>query len=385
MRTTFFFFAMLASMAASATVKVTPISTDYTAQKVTFKVEWTNSPSAPYNNRVWVWIDFCPITGTTPGGFAPSTITGATITSGSGNISGLTGRGFFITGSTTNAGTTVTATLNPVPTGKFNWCVYGSGYPPNVTLENETYTFKGSTDFIVSSHAQPITTKTIAKSNLTVNSSSTFTDATGCPGIGSLYCPYTGSDLYMDATHLCQQRASGAKNWEAYIKDSRDSRLYRIVLMPDQKWYMAQNLNYRGVTYYCYDNNSSNCNETNGVWYYNNPPVTSSLCPSGWILPSCKNWNDLISGFNMTNADMKSTTCSGVDTYGMTAMCVGFYNGNDYSWSSRGIVDRWIAPETRQSALHVYNYGSYAITCDCSHNGCATRTDYDTVRCSRQL
>ena len=69
MKTKLFFFAMLASVAASATVKVTPMSTDYAAQKVTFKVEWTNSPSAPYNNCVWVWIDFCPINGTTPGRF----------------------------------------------------------------------------------------------------------------------------------------------------------------------------------------------------------------------------------------------------------------------------------------------------------------------------
>ena len=385
MKKIIFLFVLLASMTASATVTVTPLGVDYATQKVTFKVEWTNSPIAPYNNRVWIWIDFCPITGTTPGSFAPATITGTTITSGSGSISGLTGRGFFIAGSATNSGTTITATLNPVPAGKFNWCVYGSDYPPNVTFDEGTYTFKGTTDFIVSNPAQTLTTKTIAKANLTVTSSSTFTDPTGYPGIGSLYCPYTGSDLYMDATHLCQQRASGAKNWEAYIKDSRDSRLYRIVLMPDQKWYMAQNLNYRGVTYYCYDNNSSNCNETNGVWYYNNPPVTSSLCPSGWILPSCQNWNNLISGFGMTNADVKSTTCSGVDTYGLTAMCLGIYNGNNNSWSYQGEFERWIVPETHQSALHIYNYGSYAISCECSHIGCVTRTDYDTVRCSRQL
>ena len=89
MKTILFFLAILASVVASATVKVTPISTDYASQKVTFKVEWTNSPNAPYNNRVLVWIDFCPITGTTPGGFSPATITGATITSGSGSTNTL--------------------------------------------------------------------------------------------------------------------------------------------------------------------------------------------------------------------------------------------------------------------------------------------------------
>ncbi|MDR3132625.1 MAG: hypothetical protein LBU42_01205, partial [Prevotellaceae bacterium] len=62
-----FLLAMLASVAASAIVTVTPISTNYTVPPtVTFKVEWTNTPTAPYNSRVWVWVDFCSITGTTP-------------------------------------------------------------------------------------------------------------------------------------------------------------------------------------------------------------------------------------------------------------------------------------------------------------------------------
>ncbi|MDR2359604.1 MAG: hypothetical protein LBD87_07405, partial [Prevotellaceae bacterium] len=56
-----FLSAMLASVAASATVTVTPLSTDYAAKKVTFSVSWTNSPTAPYNNRVWVWVDLCPV------------------------------------------------------------------------------------------------------------------------------------------------------------------------------------------------------------------------------------------------------------------------------------------------------------------------------------
>ncbi|MDR3132727.1 MAG: hypothetical protein LBU42_01720 [Prevotellaceae bacterium] len=61
MKKIFFLLAMLASVAANATVKVTPFSTDYSTNKVTFKVEWTGTP---YNHHVWVWVDFCPIAGT---------------------------------------------------------------------------------------------------------------------------------------------------------------------------------------------------------------------------------------------------------------------------------------------------------------------------------
>ena len=195
MRTKFFFFAMLASVAANATVKVTPISTDYSAQKVTFKVEWTNSPSAPYNNRVWVWIDFCPISGVTPGGFAPATVTGATITSGSGSTSTLNGRGFFITGSTTNSGTTVTATLNPVPSGKFNWCVYGSDYPPNAIINGSSYTLKGTPPFIVNG-----TNLGAGVTSYSGGCITSITDATGCPGLFPL--PTTTS-LSANPTSIC--------------------------------------------------------------------------------------------------------------------------------------------------------------------------------------
>ncbi|MDR3134211.1 MAG: hypothetical protein LBU42_09395 [Prevotellaceae bacterium] len=295
----FFLLAMLIGVAASATVTVTPLSTDYSTNKVTFKVEWTNTPSAPYNNRVWVWIDFCPVTGTTSANsFSTATISNPAKTGGNGTVTNATERGFFIEYAAANAGTTVTATLSNA-SGKFNWCAYGSDYPPNVTLEKGTYTFKGTTDFIVSNPAQTVTTATIPQASLTVTASSTFTDATGCPGIGSLYCPYTGSDLYMDATHLCRQRPSGAQNWEAWIKDTRDNELYRIVKMPDNKWWLAQNVklaSYNGKTA---GTTSSNCakdecgriysrDETIGAWGGSNGfgANIQGICPNGWLLPS---------------------------------------------------------------------------------------------------
>jgi uncharacterized protein (TIGR02145 family) len=57
-------------------------------------------------------------------------------------------------------------------------------------------------------------------------------------------CPYTGDDLV-----ACGRRVGGAKNWEAYVQDPRDCRIYRVVQMPDGKWWFAQNLNYQdGLT-----------------------------------------------------------------------------------------------------------------------------------------
>ena len=166
-------FALLASITASATVTVTPLSVDYSTQKVTFSVSWTGTAA---NNRVWVWVDLCPITGTTPGTFAKAVISGAAATAGSMDAATLNGRGFYVT---TNP-STVTATLSNA-TGQFNWCAYGSDYPPNATMANGTYTLKGSPPFKITYNGSS-NIETSDKS-FTLGCMASITDATGCPGI----------------------------------------------------------------------------------------------------------------------------------------------------------------------------------------------------------
>jgi hypothetical protein len=517
MKKLFFLFSMLTSITASAIATVTPISADYANQKVTFKVEWN---SAPYNNRVWIWIDFCSICDITPGSFSPATITGATITSGSGSINGLTGRGFFITGSTTNSGTTITATLHPVPAEKFNWCAYGSDYPPNATMNNGTYTLKGSSPFIING----TTTLGAGVKSFSGTCITALTDATGCPGVinnnftpgsittasyytcinvagtatsvataptgsgnyayqwtvsyntgtastisgataanytppatatagtyrymrqvkdnlcataytnstgtvtrtvytsltigainssstfvrtgvipaaitsntnassggGVTYrwvrtgtsnatytgntaghsfsaaevntagtwtyyrevrdntcntttwsrssgsykltvitCPYTGSDLYIDATHLCQQRTSGAKNWEAYIKDSRDNQIYRITQFSDNTWWFADDLAIAGKSV-------ATCN---GKKYYDGANQPS--CPSGWNIPNrdqhVNRWTKFLTddyGAPLTDGDYYAQTgtvgytvgCGSADRPRVDLVCAGCVN-----------------------------------------------------------
>jgi uncharacterized protein (TIGR02145 family) len=279
----FFFSVMLATIATHAAVTVTPLTADYNNQTVTFRVAYSNA----YNNQVWVWIDFCPVAGVTPSGsFAPATITFATIVSGSGTISGLNGRGFFVGGNATNSGTTVTATLNPVPAGQFNWCAYGSDYPPNVLANtNGSYTLVGTPPFTLiaaDGTTKQTVGKTIAISVVTVTPS-TITDITGYPG---LWCPYTGSDLVMDATHRCTQRQSGAKNWEAWIKDARDNQIYRIAQLSTGLWTMDDYLNYNHSSAYT----GTRCTYADLLRMeyvrYLLAATYASLCPTGWRLPS---------------------------------------------------------------------------------------------------
>jgi hypothetical protein len=277
MKQFFFLLTMLASVIANAQVThVDPIGANYTNQTVSFRVRWNaGTRDATHLSKVWVWVDYIIVNSnnTTSG----NTWTRATVSSASPTASvsydGSNRKGFWLQGNSGSYSATVTVQLN-ITASKFNWCAYASDYPPNVTLNKGTYTFKGTTNFLVNSHVQPLTSKTITKVNLTVDLSSTFTDATGCPGIGSLYCPYTGSDLYMDATHLCRQRSSGAQNWEAYIQDARDNKIYRITQYSDDSWWMADALSIS-------DKRVGICN---GFSFYDgrNKPD----CPIGWILPT---------------------------------------------------------------------------------------------------
>ncbi|MDR0694888.1 MAG: hypothetical protein LBF81_06285 [Prevotellaceae bacterium] len=496
MKKIIFLFAIFANVAASATVTVTPLSTDYAAKKVTFKVEWTNTPTAPYSNRVWIWIDFCPVNGVTPQSFSTATIASPTITSGNGTITNITARGFFIEHGATNAGTTVTATLSNALTGKFNWCAYGSDYPPNATINNGTYTLKGTPPFTINTS---ITENGASYSGGCITS---LTDKTGCPGIinhpfsagainssstmirtnaipaaitsntaassggGFTYrwvrsgtssatyadnnaghsfassevntagtwtyyrevrdntcatttwsrsagsyvltvitCPYTGSDLYLTSSYLCQQRTSGAKNWQAYIRDSRDSEIYRIVLMPDGKWWLAQNVKYAGTgetitvggctkelcgRWYTYVQSKAAHGGTSG-----DGENIQGVCPNGWVLPALNNWQTMFQSISTSNTIIcqslrqLSSSCTPInDTYGWAAGKNHHYKrpdgqlfGGEIWWANEATTpcasqidqQNWVG-----SACNVVQH----FTFDGSHQAAVQAV---AVRCFRQL
>jgi hypothetical protein len=167
-----FFLLLLLLLGAgglSAAVTVTPLSVDYDRQQVTFRVAWSGTAA---NNRVWVFVDLCPVAGATPGTFEKAVISGATATAGSIDPASLNGRGFYVI---TNP-STVTANLSNA-TGKFNWCAYGSDYPPNaVDNSGGGYDLKGTPPFILNGS---IEWSSYTYSGGTIN---TLTDATGCPG-----------------------------------------------------------------------------------------------------------------------------------------------------------------------------------------------------------
>ena len=141
----------------------------------------------------------------------------------------------------------------------------------------------------------------------------TATATNGCPdasasGTITVKCPYTGDDLYMADTYACQQRTTGAENWEAWIQDTRDDKIYRIVLMPNNEWWFADYLDYEPsdiTTKVLFD-----------LRYYTAWPD----CPAAWTVWDVAKAKSLIKTYGDTNlSKVKSTT-----TWNAT------YAGNDY-------------------------------------------------------
>jgi hypothetical protein len=270
------FFPLWEVVGLFAQATVTPISVNYDLQEVTFRVAW-NAATAPAN-RVWVWVDFCSVAGTTPGSFTPATISPVFVTNGS--YDGENGRGLYIYG---NPSTVTAALSNAV--GQFNWCAYGSDYPPNILdYVDGTYTLRGTPPFTLkdaNGNTQIVTGTTIAQSSLSITPI-TMTDETGCPGY---FCKYVGMDLHMNVSYPCQQRTSGAQNWEAHIKDNRDNQIYRITQFSDDSWWMAEDMNYDDKIVERWDGHA--------VYRGQDKPD----CPSGWRFPTTDEWTSRYNGW----------------------------------------------------------------------------------------
>jgi uncharacterized protein (TIGR02145 family) len=310
MKKILFLFAMLASVAASAQVtNVEPAGANYANKAVSFRVWWNNGTrDATHLSKVWVWVDYITVNNnnTTSGNTWARAAVSTASASPTSTITydGSNRNGFWLQGNSGSYSATVTVQLN-ITASKFNWCAYVSDYPPNVTANNGTYTFKGTPPFtLIASNGtttQTVSGNTLPASSLTI-APVTIKDKTECPGV---FCSYQGSDLYIDITHLCQQRTSGAQNWEAWIKDSRDDEYYRIVLMPDNKWWLAQNVKYAGAGYPVEGCSKDDCGRA-----YPNADINGGstaghvqgICPANWLLPVNNDWTTLVTNIGGATA-----------------------------------------------------------------------------------
>lgn len=122
------------------------------------------------------------------------------------------------------------------------------------------------------------------------------------------------------------------------LLDTRDEQVYRTIEIGTQTW-MAQNLNYASSGSSCANKLSENCEKYGRVY---SSSVATSVCFSGWHIPSTSDWStlynyiyeDQILSKNVVGKYLKSsylwgTTGAGNDFYGFSAVPGGYlwYNG----------------------------------------------------------
>jgi len=108
--------------------------------------------------------------------------------------------------------------------------------------------------------------------------------------------------------------------------DSRDKQKYRTVKIGNKTW-MAQNLNFTISDSWCYDDDDSNCAKYGRLYTWD---AAMKACPSGWRLPTHKDWNDLvqIAGDSAAGKKLKSKTdWDGTDEFGFSALPGGRRGG----------------------------------------------------------
>jgi len=138
------------------------------------------------------------------------------------------------------------------------------------------------------------------------------------------------------------------------MTDRRDGQVYKTVKIGTQTW-MAENLNYKVDSSWCYDNSSDSCakygrlytwtgamNIASSYRYTSATAVISAphqgACPAGWHVPTDAEWTTLenaVGGEDVAGTKLKSTSGwydsgNGTDAYGFSALPAGYRyrNGN---------------------------------------------------------
>ena len=152
------------------------------------------------------------------------------------------------------------------------------------------------------------------------------------------------------------------------VKDCRDGQTYKTVVIGTQTW-MAENLNYKVNSSWCYDNSVDSCSKYGRLYQwasamglsatYNGTSASGVIstpqqgaCPTGWHIPTDAEWTILenaVGGSSTAGTALKSTNGwynggNGTDAYGFSALSAGYH----YDRSFGGVGDYaffWSATE----------------------------------------
>ena len=168
--------------------------------------------------------------------------------------------------------------------------------------------------------------------------------------------------------------------------DPRDNQKYKTVTIGTQTW-MAENIRYKTASSICYGNTSSDCAKYGRYYTFGD---AYNVCPSGWHLPSAKEFAVLlksIGGESKAGSKLKfqndwnvnNNKCNGTDDYGFAALPTGMMM-NEYESFGKGRESYfWSETDERPNSIYVLK-----IHCDTESAtvGWTVEPDYGIpVRC----
>jgi uncharacterized protein (TIGR02145 family) len=114
--------------------------------------------------------------------------------------------------------------------------------------------------------------------------------------------------------------------------DTRDGQTYKTVKIGTQTW-MAQNLNYKTDSSWCYNDSLSYCKKYGRLY---NRYTAKKACPAGYHLPSHKEWGSLVTTADtedVTDKRLKSKrgwnkNGNATDNFGFSALPSGYRSSN---------------------------------------------------------
>ena len=130
------------------------------------------------------------------------------------------------------------------------------------------------------------------------------------------------------------------------LTDSRDGQNYRTVKIGNQVW-MAENLNFKTDSSWCYDDNPENCKKYGRLYEWK---TAMKACPAGWHLPSMDEFRILVEtvgGEKIAGEKLKSKSGwndggNGSDAFGFSALPAGVWfdggiTGDDAGFSEETV------------------------------------------------
>jgi uncharacterized protein (TIGR02145 family) len=162
--------------------------------------------------------------------------------------------------------------------------------------------------------------------------------------------------------------------------DTRDGQTYKTVTIGIHAWvtviiggqtWMAENLNYKTDSSWCYKNTDSNCVKYGRLYDWN---TAKTVCHNGWKLPSRADWRKLITmagGKEIAAKKLKSKggwndrddegSGNGTDYYGFSALPGGDRNSGGGFGSAGRYGNWWTATESNSDFAYFWFMGYYYI------------------------